>query len=135
MPFPKVNLNKRDWCVRSKCLNKRYANVLFQRRLESMKKMNGNSFWSKPIIHPNAHVNSNSPSFWLSNVVGFICGDSIVMTCLWFLANTYIIHFVWGSLWGLPTSVPYVSNFFTHIGCRDGAFMKKTWRNWQLNGL
>jgi hypothetical protein len=53
---------------------------VIQRQFESMKKMNGNSFWPKPIIHLNAHVNFDSPTFWLSSVMGFVCKDSIVMT-------------------------------------------------------
>ncbi len=34
-----------------------------QRQLENMKKMNCNVFWLNPIIHPNVHVNYNSPTF------------------------------------------------------------------------
>jgi hypothetical protein len=53
-----------------------------QGQLESMKKMNGNCFWPKPIIHLNAMSILIASPFWLSIVVGFVCGDSIVMTLL-----------------------------------------------------
>jgi hypothetical protein len=43
-------------------------------RLESMQKMNGNSFWPKPIIHPNAHVIYDSATIFVIKPYGF---------CLW----------------------------------------------------
>jgi len=57
-----------------------------QRQFESMKKMNGNSFWPKPIIHPNAHVNFHSPTFSAIKRCGFCfqgfhCNDIIVTSC------------------------------------------------------
>jgi hypothetical protein len=57
-----------------------------RRQLENMKKMNGNSFWPKPIIHPNAHVNFDSPTFLVIKrcgfcLQGFHCNDIVVISC------------------------------------------------------
>jgi hypothetical protein len=32
---------------------------VIERKFEAMKKMGGNSFWSKPILHPSVEENSN----------------------------------------------------------------------------
>ncbi len=54
-----------------------------QKQLENMQKMNGNPFWSKPIIHPNAHVNYDSPTFFVIKPYGFYlwgfhCNDKLL---------------------------------------------------------
>jgi hypothetical protein len=57
------------------------------KKLESMKKVSGLSFWPKPIVHPSVHETSENPMYiiWL-NIVDFCfwgihCGDVAINFC------------------------------------------------------
>ncbi len=68
------------------------------KKLESMKKVSGLSFWPKPIVHPSVHETSENPMYiiWL-NIVDFAFGVFIVVMLPLIFANILPIHFFWES--------------------------------------
>jgi hypothetical protein len=96
-----------------------------QGQLESMKKRNGNCFWPKPIIHLNAHVNFDSPTFLVIKCCGFClwgfhCNDIVVISC------KHMYHpFCLGELVRVNNKCSICEQFFTQIGCGAKAFVKK----------
>jgi hypothetical protein len=59
---------------------------VIQRQLENMKKMSGNSFWLKPIIHPNGQGGNDNLMYIVEKPCGFFfqgfhCNDVAITSC------------------------------------------------------
>ncbi len=95
------------------------------RQLERMKKMSHNSFWPKPIIHPNAHVNYDNPTFLVIKPCGF-CLQGFHYNDIVVTSYKHMYHpFYLGELIRVSNKCSICEQFFHPDWMRNWAFVKK----------